>query len=106
MFSARPQDRASYFKALLEVTDLADFRNQVAAIEKDIPAPAAPLAATLETAAGIAGPARFPTPLLANVPAPAGLSATLAACPNTLVSATSAAAPADPAPPLAARTNV
>src|SRR3546814_9405282 len=55
MFSARPQDRASYFKALLEVTDLEDFRNQVAAIEKDIPAPAEPLAAKLETAAGIAG---------------------------------------------------
>src|SRR6516165_1249036 len=30
LFSARPQDRAGYFKALLEVTDLDEFRNAVA----------------------------------------------------------------------------
>src|SRR3546814_10427633 len=92
-----PQDRASYFKALLEVTDLEDFRNQVAAIEKDIPAPAEPLAAKLETAAGIAGAGRFLKPLLAKVPAAAELSATLAACAKELVTAQGEAAPADPA---------
>ena len=43
VFSARPQDRASCFKALLEVTDLEDFRNQVAALDEDIAAPANPL---------------------------------------------------------------
>jgi hypothetical protein len=35
VFSACPQDRASCFKALLEVTDLEDFRNQVAALDED-----------------------------------------------------------------------
>jgi hypothetical protein len=43
VFSARPQDRASYFKALLEVTDLEDLRSAAAALEKDIAAPANPL---------------------------------------------------------------
>jgi hypothetical protein len=42
VFSARPQDRASYFKALLEVTDIEEFRNQVAALGNEIAAPASP----------------------------------------------------------------
>lgn len=36
LFSARPQDRATYFKTLLEVTDLTEFRNAVAALEDEI----------------------------------------------------------------------
>ena len=32
LFSARPQDRASYFKAVLEVTDLEELRGAVAAL--------------------------------------------------------------------------
>jgi RecF/RecN/SMC N terminal domain len=36
LFSAKPQERASYFKTLLEVTDLEDFRTAVAALEVDI----------------------------------------------------------------------
>jgi hypothetical protein len=31
LFSARPQERATYFKTLLEVTDLDDFRNAISA---------------------------------------------------------------------------
>ncbi|MEO8963632.1 MAG: ATP-binding protein [Gammaproteobacteria bacterium] len=36
LFSARPQDRSSYFKALLEVTDLDEFRNSVLEAFKSI----------------------------------------------------------------------
>jgi DNA repair exonuclease SbcCD ATPase subunit len=60
MFSARPQDRASYFKALLEVTDLEDFRNQVAALENDIVVPADPLVGKLELASTIAEAGKIP----------------------------------------------
>jgi hypothetical protein len=42
LFSAKPQDRATYFKALLEVTDLEQFRNAVAALEYQITGPPSP----------------------------------------------------------------
>lgn len=43
IFSVRPQDRATYFKTLLEVTDLDDLRNDIAALESDLYPPADPL---------------------------------------------------------------
>jgi hypothetical protein len=36
IFSVRPQDRATYFKTLLEVTDLDHLRNEVAGLAQDI----------------------------------------------------------------------
>ena len=36
IFSIRPQDRATYFKTLLEVTDLDDFRNEVAELAEGV----------------------------------------------------------------------
>lgn len=36
IFSVRPQDRATYFKALLEVTDLDDIRNDIASLESEL----------------------------------------------------------------------
>lgn len=36
LFSARPQERATYFKTLLEVTDLDDFRNAVSAASTSV----------------------------------------------------------------------
>jgi AAA domain len=36
LFSARPQDRASYFKAVLEVTDLEELRRAVASLDAEI----------------------------------------------------------------------
>lgn len=95
VFSARPQDRASYFKALLEVTDLEEFRNQVAAIEKDIAAPADPLVTKLELAAAIAGARRHIRPMLAKVPGAAALDAALAACCKELIEAQGEASPPD-----------
>lgn len=41
IFSVRPQDRATYFKTLLEVTDLDQLRNDVGALANDLKPPAA-----------------------------------------------------------------
>lgn len=68
VFSARPQDRASYFKALLEVTDLEDFRNAAAALEKDFAPPASPLVEKLELVAALPLIGKHLKPLLAKVP--------------------------------------
>ncbi|MCV0386858.1 MAG: AAA family ATPase [Nitrobacter sp.] len=87
VFSARPQDRASYFKALLEVTDIEEFRNQVAALGNEIAAPASPLIEKLKAAAGIAGAGRLVKPLLAKVLTPAEMAVALAACAKELVAA-------------------
>ena len=43
IFSVRPQDRATYFKTLLEVTDLDDLRNDVAALTAELALPPDPL---------------------------------------------------------------
>jgi hypothetical protein len=93
VFSVRPQDRASYFKALLEVTDLEDFRQELAAIEQDIAAPAHPLIGKLELAAAIAGAGRHLNPLLTESPSSADLKAALDACCKDLIEAQSEAAP-------------
>ncbi len=95
VFSARPQDRASYFKALLEVTDLEEFRNRVSALGNDIAPPANPLIEKLEATAGIADAGRLVKPLLAKVPTPAEMAAALFACANELVTAAGETPPAD-----------
>jgi hypothetical protein len=43
IFSVGPQDRATYFKTLLEVTDLDDLRNEIAALAEDLKPPDHPL---------------------------------------------------------------
>ena len=48
LFSARPQDRATYFKAVLEVTDLEAFRTAVTALEPGLKHPGAPVLGKLE----------------------------------------------------------
>lgn len=42
VFSASPTDRAAYFRAVLDIQDLEDFRAAVAALADDIPQPDAP----------------------------------------------------------------
>ncbi len=54
IFSVRPQDRATYFKTLLEVTDLDDFRNQVAGLEEELKTPDDPLLRKYERLTDIA----------------------------------------------------
>jgi hypothetical protein len=47
IFSVGPQDRATYFKSLLELTDLEDFRREVAALSDESLTPDEPLLAKL-----------------------------------------------------------
>ena len=68
LFSARPQDRASYFKALLEVTDLEAFRNAVAALEAETKPPDLPILAQLTRAAAVPQGGRFISGLQAKAP--------------------------------------
>ena len=53
LFTARPADRSSYFKALLEATDLDAFREEVAALDDHLTAPDDPLLEKLEKAQAI-----------------------------------------------------
>lgn len=48
LFSAKPQDRSIYFKALLEVTDLEEFRNTVASLEAELMPPDDPVIELLD----------------------------------------------------------
>lgn len=49
IFSVRPQDRATYFKTLLELTDLDDLRNEIATLGTDVESPDNPLLAKFDT---------------------------------------------------------
>jgi hypothetical protein len=53
LFSARPQDRATYFRALLEVSDLEAFRIEVAALEAGLASVDDPMLAKMAAAASI-----------------------------------------------------
>lgn len=48
IFSVGPQDRATYFKTLLEVTDLDDVRNDIASLSRTTKYESSPLIARLE----------------------------------------------------------
>ena len=52
LFSARPQERATYFKALLEVADLDTLRAKIADRESFLNRPEAPILAKLRICAG------------------------------------------------------
>ncbi|MER9094449.1 ATP-binding protein [Mesorhizobium sp. M0700] len=79
VFSAKPQDRASYFKALLEVTDLDEFRGQVAALEKEIVLAENPLLGKFTLAASVPAAAQRLKPFLLQVPGEAELTAAFSA---------------------------
>lgn len=51
IFSVKPQDRATYFKALFEVTDLDELRNIIAGLEADLVQPTDPPLAPFDACA-------------------------------------------------------
>ena len=53
VFSVRPVDRATYFKALLEVTDLDDLRNEIAALADRVRPTDAPILRKLQRCANV-----------------------------------------------------
>jgi hypothetical protein len=71
LFSARPQDRANYFKALLEVTDLEAFRNAVAALEPRAVPPDLPVLAELGKAAAVTEASRLLSGFQTGISVPA-----------------------------------
>lgn len=52
IFSVKPQDRATYFKALFEVTDLDELRNMIAGLEEELVQPVDPALAGFDACAG------------------------------------------------------
>jgi hypothetical protein len=93
LFSARPQDRATYFKAVLELTDLESFRAAVAALDSDLVLPIDPLLSKLEVADAI----QAVTPLLAPLkltPTTAEVEECLSAALAALIAAARGTAPA------------
>src|SRR6266436_6309561 len=83
LFSAKPQDRAGYFKALLEVTDLDEFRSAVTALEKESEVVPGPLIVKLEAAIEVAG--RHLRPLLTKAQDAAAIDAAFAAACKNLI---------------------
>jgi hypothetical protein len=93
LFSTRPQDRAGYFKALLEVTDLDEIRSAVAQLEKECEAVPGPLIIKLEAAIGVAG--KRLRRLLAKMPNAAAIDTAFAEACKDLIEAFGETAPAN-----------
>src|SRR6266478_988220 len=54
IFSVRPQDRATYFKALFEVTDLDDLRSRIASLADELTPPSDPALSKFDSCASLA----------------------------------------------------
>jgi AAA domain len=94
LFSARPQDRADYFRALLEVTDLETFRTAVAALEAEVKVADDPLLAKLDAAVAIPAASSSLVPLKTKVPATAEMAQAFIAATGGLIAAASGTVPA------------
>ena len=95
LFSAGPQERAVYFKTLLEVTDLDDFRASVAALENEIKPPHDELLTKFDMAVAVADIADFLTPLQNETPTAAAIQAAFKAAANTLIEDAGQSVPKD-----------
>lgn len=95
LFSARPQERSSYFKALLEVGDLGTFRGEVAAVQDEITLPAHKRIAQLEAAVAVPHAEPFLKPLLGKLPKPAQISSALSQAVAAVITADGKPVPAD-----------
>jgi hypothetical protein len=92
IFSVRPQDRATYFKALLEVTDLDNLRNQIAALDTELAAPADDFLTKFDKCLGV--PLLTSILTLRTMPDRAGLAAKLDQCATTLLTSAGTTVPA------------
>lgn len=93
VFSAKPQDRSSYFKALLEVTDLDEFRGQVAALEKEIAPPENPLLGMFASAVAVPAAEPHLKPFLVKVPTATEFTSAFSAAFKSVIEASGEAAP-------------
>ncbi|MEM7767397.1 MAG: ATP-binding protein [Pseudomonadota bacterium] len=96
LFSAKPQDRATYFKTILEVTDLEELRAAVATLEAGI-APAEPPEWTkLNAAISIEAAKSHLQPLSKSVPSSSDLADGLDKAVAAVIAAAGASVPATP----------
>ena len=102
IFSVRPQDRATYFKALLEVTDLDDLRNDIAGLSGELAQPVDLLLTKFDALLGIAALKPVLSVLGSTIPDLQALTARLDAGAHALIAATGAQVPATPAERLVA----
>jgi len=94
LFSAKPQERTEYFRALLEVTDLEEFRQTVARIEPELKPTDSPAWTKLSTASDVPQLALILRPFLADVPASTALNAGFDRGAAALITAADVPAPA------------
>jgi hypothetical protein len=87
LFSARPQDRATYFRALLEVADLEAFRAAVAKLDAVTKPPESPLVAKLTQAVLIAVATKLLQPLLNKMPSAAEIATAIDGALATILTA-------------------
>jgi hypothetical protein len=95
IFSVRPQDRATYFKALFEVTDLDDIRNQVAGLATELGPPTDVVLSKFDICA--AHPLLGPSLTMRVIPEAPALAGKLDDCARALLNSAGVDIPATPA---------
>lgn len=94
LFSARPQDRATYFKTILEVTDLEELRGAVAALDANFNLDDDDRHwFRLAAAAAVKRAGPFLAPFKTAVPAPADLAAAIEGAITAILNAAAAEIP-------------
>ena len=96
IFSVRPQDRATYFKALLEVTDLDDLRNDIAGLSSELAPPVDPLLTKFGALLSVATLQPVLSVLGSTIPDLPALTARLDSGAHALIAAAGAQVPATP----------
>ena len=97
IFSVRPQDRSTYFKALLEVTDLDDLRNDIAGLSGELAPTVDPLLTKFDALLGVAALKPVLFVLGSTIPDLPALTAKLDAGAQALIAVAGAQVPATPA---------
>lgn len=94
IFSVRPQDRATYFKTLLEVTDLDSLRNDIASLASELTLPADPPLIKFDACLGVQLLQPALRPLANPVPGLAAFTAAFQAAAKALIESAGQEAPA------------
>ena len=102
IFSVRPQDRATYFNALLEVADLDDLRNGIAGLSGELAPPVDQVLTKFDALLGVAALKPVLSVLGSTVPDLPALAARFDSGAHALIAAAGAQVPAIPAERLVA----
>jgi len=94
IFSVGPLDRATYFKALLEVTDLDDLRNDIAALADELKTPNVARLTQFDSCAGVPALQPVLSRLLHTIPDLAALTVCIEDAARALIESAGAEVPA------------